>query len=556
MRKIFNLQNNITKSRIILLLFCLATLFMGIGYASINSVTFNIEGTAIAKAQDGIFITDVNYVSNNNANVDESKINKYYQTMLNSTITLSDTDKASSITYEVLIYNNSDSSYYFNEVVFLDNCYDNNEITYTLNGLSKGDNIKPHSSISFLISFKYMDNIAEITNNVLNSYLKFEFKGLGTMKAVLASSYSGEFWGYKNSITKIVFQNQISNIDNALYSWDVSENENGTVMAHLVQNEDNSTHTVYIQGNNLIVAPINSSFLFCNFTKLETIENSEYFDTSKTTNMMAMFQDCNNLKSLNVSNWDTSNVTTMRVMFFGVRNMTNIDLGSWDTSKVTDMAGMFQGCENLSTINVSGFKTSNVTTMRVMFLDTQITSIDLSSFDTSKVTDMAGMFQNCKKLSTIDVSGFKTSNVTTMRAMFCETPITSIDLSNFDTSKVTDMSWMFLNCRQLISLDLTNFNTQNVLEMARMFSGDTSLSSVNLSSFNTSNVKNMNEMFNSCTKLTELNLSTFDMSKVTNSTSMLTNTNNVINAYARTENDATILNAISGKPTTYTFVVK
>lgn len=42
-----------------LLLMFLATLFMGIGYASINSITLDIKGTAIVKEQDGVFITDV-----------------------------------------------------------------------------------------------------------------------------------------------------------------------------------------------------------------------------------------------------------------------------------------------------------------------------------------------------------------------------------------------------------------------------------------------------------------------------------------------------------------
>ena len=82
MRKKINLQNSVTKSRIILLLFCLATLFMGIGYAAINSVTFDIGGTAIAKAQDGVFITKMVYVSDVNAVPDNFKIESMYQNLL------------------------------------------------------------------------------------------------------------------------------------------------------------------------------------------------------------------------------------------------------------------------------------------------------------------------------------------------------------------------------------------------------------------------------------------------------------------------------------------
>ena len=37
----------------------IATLFMGVGYASINSVSLNVSGEMIAQAQEGIFIADV-----------------------------------------------------------------------------------------------------------------------------------------------------------------------------------------------------------------------------------------------------------------------------------------------------------------------------------------------------------------------------------------------------------------------------------------------------------------------------------------------------------------
>jgi len=47
----------------------IATFFMGIGYAAINSISLNIEGTAIANYPKGLFISEVNYIeSANNEN--------------------------------------------------------------------------------------------------------------------------------------------------------------------------------------------------------------------------------------------------------------------------------------------------------------------------------------------------------------------------------------------------------------------------------------------------------------------------------------------------------
>ena len=49
----------------VLILF--ATLLISIGYASVNSVLIGFNGTAIVKETSGVYITEVNYVSNNNA---------------------------------------------------------------------------------------------------------------------------------------------------------------------------------------------------------------------------------------------------------------------------------------------------------------------------------------------------------------------------------------------------------------------------------------------------------------------------------------------------------
>ena len=48
---------------------------MGIAFAQINK-DLNINGTVAAESQDGIFITEVNYISDVNADVNASKILK------------------------------------------------------------------------------------------------------------------------------------------------------------------------------------------------------------------------------------------------------------------------------------------------------------------------------------------------------------------------------------------------------------------------------------------------------------------------------------------------
>ena len=65
-----------------------------------------------------------------------------------------------------------------------------------------------------------------------------------------------------------------------------------------------------------------------------------------------MFFGCNNLTTLNISNFDTQNVTNMGWMFLGCNNLTTLDLSNFDTKNVTDMTSMFYDCNSLTAIYV------------------------------------------------------------------------------------------------------------------------------------------------------------------------------------------------------------
>ena len=59
------------------ILILVAVMVMGIGYASINSVIMNINGEAIAKKQDGVYITNIKYINDENS-TDTENITIYY----------------------------------------------------------------------------------------------------------------------------------------------------------------------------------------------------------------------------------------------------------------------------------------------------------------------------------------------------------------------------------------------------------------------------------------------------------------------------------------------
>ena len=250
--------------------------------------------------------------------------------------------------------------------------------------------------------------------------------------------------------------------------------------------------------------PTSTAYWFFDMANLQFISGLNYLNTSRVTSMSCMFDNCESLTNLDMSNFITSNVTSMSYMFRGCAQLTSLDLSSFNTANVTNMSNMFRDCTSLKSLDVSGFNTANVTNMESMFYNcSAMTNLDLSSFNTTNVTDMSAMFNNCKALTSLDLSSFVTSKVTNLSLMFSAcTALTSLDVSNFYTSKVTTMNRMFESCKALTRLDLSSFNTAKVTNMARMFYDCSNLKSVNVGDgWSTTIVSSSTDMFKNCSSI-------------------------------------------------------
>ena len=83
-----------------------------------------------------------------------------------------------------------------------------------------------------------------------------------------------------------------------------------------------------------------------------------------------MFKLCENLENLDLSNFDTSNVTDMSGLFGGCIKLKSIKgLNGFNTNRVKSMMQMFQQCNKLEYLDLSNFDTSSVIDMRFMFLE-------------------------------------------------------------------------------------------------------------------------------------------------------------------------------------------
>ena len=99
------------------------------------------------------------------------------------------------------------------------------------------------------------------------------------------------------------------------------------------------------------VTDMRSMFYHCiGLTSLDL----SHFNTSKVSIMISMFQSCFNLLSVNLSGWDTRNVGSMYHMFEGCKSLKTLDLSGFDTrEKTCSMGDMFNTCNELTTIFVS-----------------------------------------------------------------------------------------------------------------------------------------------------------------------------------------------------------
>ncbi len=81
---------------------------------------------------------------------------------------------------------------------------------------------------------------------------------------------------------------------------------------------------------------------------LQSITGLSYLNTSEVTNMVGMFNSCFKLTSLDLSSFNTSKVTDMRAMFFNSNYLRTIYVGSgWNTTTVTTSDYMFYNCTSL-----------------------------------------------------------------------------------------------------------------------------------------------------------------------------------------------------------------
>ena len=238
-----------------------------------------------------------------------------------------------------------------------------------------------------------------------------------------------------------------------------------TISDYVAQYDDTNTTLTFkkvtdanisdIVNNSVIVDQYNNVKEICTTLGNVTIKNivfDESFKTYAPTSLKDFFKNCTALETIsNIENLNTANVTNMSYMFDNCQNLSSLDLSKFNTAKVTNMCAMFTHCQNLSSLDLSKFNTANVTDMSWMFSDCQLSSLDLSNFNTEKVREMYNMFSFCQKLSSLNLTNFNTEKVTNMDYMFngCSDLTTIYASDKFIIAEFNNGYKMFYGCKLL-----------------------------------------------------------------------------------------------------------
>ena len=155
------------------------------------------------------------------------------------------------------------------------------------------------------------------------------------------------------------------------------------------------------------------------------------WNTSNFTNMSYMFNGCTSLKTLTLTlgSWNTSKVTNMAGMFMGCilseNDFKNIGVLDWDVSKCVYFSEMFSGCQNLKTLDLSnwtiksGTHTFNSGGVNFNYFVRSCLNLESIKFksDIPQVRSVMGMFLETSKLKTIEncpIHGYDNGDMGTM----------------------------------------------------------------------------------------------------------------------------------------------
>ncbi len=282
---------------------------------------------------------------------------------------------------------------------------------------------------------------------------------------------------------------------------------------------------------------IDHAFTGC--TGLHTLSLESADGSFAPTSAVGPFEDCTNLRTLNLDGWDVTNLDSSHLqgLFTGHGNLEtlsvdrwtlgnmdqsiftnlkntiiNISADDWKLGEQTTLKNLFSGLSKLQTISVKNWDMSNVTDISGMFNDcAALTELDLSSWKNFAPT-AANAFAGCSALETLTINGWDVSEITgdNLKAMF-PAALTGLHTLNMKGCTVGDIggshggTGIFGNLTNLTSLNADDWTfDEGVTSLSYVFSGLTNLTSLSAKWTLPETVTDLSYAFSGCSSLASL----------------------------------------------------
>ena len=154
----------------------------------------------------------------------------------------------------------------------------------------------------------------------------------------------------RNTIESITITNDNIVPTTAIGSFDVSNNNDGSIMMWYTKGSSDNLYNVYIGSESGITTfPDDSKYLFSYLSNVTSID-LKFTNVTNTSSMINMFYQDTKLKEIDLSSFKTSSLLYFVSMFEGCSSLVTLDLSGFDTSRITNFSNLFKNCTNLKEI--------------------------------------------------------------------------------------------------------------------------------------------------------------------------------------------------------------
>jgi surface protein len=100
--------------------------------------------------------------------------------------------------------------------------------------------------------------------------------------------------------------------------------------------------------------------MFEDCSNLKQINLSSFENSRSLRYASGMFKNCKSLNELNFSKFDSYNLINVEEMFYGCSNLEELNLSSFSTINAFNISKMFYGCSSLKLLDIRKFNTINI----------------------------------------------------------------------------------------------------------------------------------------------------------------------------------------------------